>query len=42
MRLFDEDGVLIPTEVEAVRHRAEVAEAELSRLQAELSRLRPE
>ena len=42
MRLFDEDGVLISTEVEAVRHRAEVAEAELSRLQAELSRLRPE
>jgi Uma2 family endonuclease len=38
LRLFDEEGRLIPTEAEAERQRAEAAEAELARLRQELGR----
>lgn len=39
LRLFDQDGRLIPTEAEAERERAEAAESELARLREELARL---
>ena len=39
LRLFDADGWLWPTEAEAERQRAEAAESEIARLQAELHRL---
>lgn len=42
LRLFDEDGQLIPTEAEDARQRAEASEVELARLREELARLKGE